>query len=1148
MAFSDPSDNWNVSERVDELHAQQYEAICKRQDAVFAIVLIVQWIAVICVALWNTATWSSLTAGNIHIHVWAALLLGASIVSFPLTAAKLLPGSVLSRHSMALGQILFSSLLTHLMNGRIEAHFHVFGSLAFLAFYRDWRVLATASTITLVDHVMRGYLWPESIYGSSIPGIARTLEHGFWVGFEVLFLIPMCLKSQAEMRSIAVQHSQLETEKAMVEKRVEMRTQELAEYGKFLRGVIDGIDAGICILDGDGQIIATNSSWINYGNAIDPEKSRIQVGMNYLEICRQAIGESADGAKEVADNIERILQGKSRAFSTEYPCHSMTEKRWFQVRVTRVMNPDRAGAIVVHLDITQRMKALADLQEQKRQVDRLALVAQYTTNSVMIADSEQRVIWANEGCSRILGSPLSEILNRPLEEILFSTNSRPEVRDKWMQAMADGQAFRSELTCLGNDGREKILEAELQPIFHGKNLNGFIINQTDLTEQASLRERLESIFSAMAEGILVQDTEGRIVDCNPEAETILGASREDLINRLPSDGSWQTVFEDGSSWPFEDHPAMVTLRTGIPIRDAVMGVRQSTGNMRWISINTQVIRTGSGNASSVVSSFTDITTRREQMQRLDLTITGAGLGVWDWNLVTGNVRFNSIFARVLGYAIDEIRPNREYWESLIHPEDRSMARQQLETHLRGLSPDYRCEYRLRNRQGNWQWVLVSGRIVERDSTGTPLRMAGVHVDIANIKEMEARLRDSENRMRLIFDHALDAVVSLDKGGFVLDWNLQAERIFGFTRERAIGQYLPNLIVPDEQRRSGTAWYEQFQSKQSQDAFGHRFETTAVREDGQRLSVELAIAPVRFEGQITYSVFLRDVTQQRQLEMQVSQAQRLESIGQLASGVAHEINTPVQFVNDSVFFVREGVQDLFGLIDQLQSMIQESEDCEQKQHLLEAAAAAQEEADLEYLSDNIPKALDRSIDGLSRVAEIVRSMKEFSHQGSGEMKAVDLNHSIMSTLIVAKNEYKYVADVDTNLGDLPEVLCYGGEVNQVILNLIVNASHAVSDVVRDSGNKGKITIETRMDGEWVEILITDTGTGIPERVRDRIFEPFFTTKEVGKGTGQGLALAHSVIVKKHGGELFFKTEMGKGTTFVVRLPVLGKPVSAEWCEV
>jgi signal transduction histidine kinase len=201
-----------------------------------------------------------------------------------------------------------------------------------------------------------------------------------------------------------------------------------------------------------------------------------------------------------------------------------------------------------------------------------------------------------------------------------------------------------------------------------------------------------------------------------------------------------------------------------------------------------------------------------------------------------------------------------------------------------------------------------------------------------------------------------------------------------------------------------------------------------------------------------------------------------------------------------------------------------------------AEDAEKKADLDYILDNTPDALVSSLEGLERIATIVRSMKEFAHPDKAQQALADLNQAIRSTLVIANNEYKYVAELDAQFADLPPVPCYLGEINQVILNLLVNASHAIADVVKNTGARGKITVRTRLDGSEVEISIGDTGTGIPEAARDKIFDPFFTTKEIGRGTGQGLAIAHNVIVNKHGGTLRFETECGKGTTFFIRLPI------------
>jgi two-component system NtrC family sensor kinase len=280
----------------------------------------------------------------------------------------------------------------------------------------------------------------------------------------------------------------------------------------------------------------------------------------------------------------------------------------------------------------------------------------------------------------------------------------------------------------------------------------------------------------------------------------------------------------------------------------------------------------------------------------------------------------------------------------------------------------------------------------------------------------------------------------------------------------------------------------------------------------------------------------DITEVRRLGRELASAQKLESVGRLAAGVAHEINTPVQFVSDNVHFVRTSMTDIAAVIQayrNLKDATQSSGDVDAARRLADEAEKA---ADLDYILQNAPQALDTSIEGLGRITSIVRSMKEFAHPDQAQKTLADLNQAIRSTLVVAQSEYKHVAELRTQFDDLPAIPCFLGEINQVILNLLVNAAHAISDVVKDSGKLGKIDVRTRLDGEHVEISISDTGAGIPESARDKIFDPFFTTKEVGKGTGQGLSISRNVIVAKHGGTLRFESECGKGTTFFIRLPI------------
>lgn len=271
-----------------------------------------------------------------------------------------------------------------------------------------------------------------------------------------------------------------------------------------------------------------------------------------------------------------------------------------------------------------------------------------------------------------------------------------------------------------------------------------------------------------------------------------------------------------------------------------------------------------------------------------------------------------------------------------------------------------------------------------------------------------------------------------------------------------------------------------------------------------------------------------------LHAQLLQTHKLESVGQLASGIAHEINTPTQFVMSNISFLDDAFADIEKMVETL------VRDHAEKALSEDVMKNALQVADWSYLAKEIPIAIKQSREGLTRITRLVQAMKEFSHPGGGKAELVDINRIIETTATVARNEWKYSAELQLDLApDLPGILCLASEIGQVFLNLLVNGAHAITEKLgrTPEGGKGRITITTRADGPFVTIQVTDTGCGIPDSARAKIFEPFFTTKAVGRGTGQGLAIAYDVVTRKHGGTLTFSTEVGKGTTFTVRLPIL-----------
>src|SRR6266702_851060 len=342
------------------------------------------------------------------------------------------------------------------------------------------------------------------------------------------------------------------------------------------------------------------------------------------------------------------------------------------------------------------------------------------------------------------------------------------------------------------------------------------------------------------------------------------------------------------------------------------------------------------------------------------------------------------------------------------------------------------------------------------------------------------------------------------------------------------------------------------------------EMEARRKDQTTFSVGMSLTPIRSapQGVSHYVCVGADITArlaqeraQRQLqerlynEMQERErmaielrlAQKLESVGRLAAGIAHEINTPIQYVGDSVSFLQSAQADLAKLRAEYRRAIGRLVEHEPAQAVLSGLEALESDLDLEFLGQEIPKAFERTLEGVERVAAIVRAMKEFAHPDSAQHDYADLNRAIATTLTVARTEYKYHAQIETRFGELPLVNCNVGELNQVFLNLIVNAAHALAECGRDSSS-GRITVVTAPAGDQVRISIADNGCGIPEENLEKVFDPFFTTKPVGRGTGQGLAIARSIVAEKHGGSIDVRSTVGSGPIFTLHLPVMGHSAS------
>ncbi|WHZ15309.1 MAG: hypothetical protein OJF52_002152 [Nitrospira sp.] len=977
--------------------------------------------------------------------------------------------------------------------------------------------------------------------------------------------------------------------------RAEIAKQAVTDAYGFLQSSLDALTSQIAILDERATIICVNRAWRVFGDQNHLRDPEYGVGRSYLDICQSSSGEGAEAAQRVADGIRAILRGERRVCVAEYPCHGPEEPRWFVVRITRFELGQAVRLVIAHENVTETQQVLHALRES--QATTQAIIYNALDAHILMDQAGMIVGWSLKA-EEIFGWSRTEAMGRRLGEMIVPPAYRKAHESDRRQCLMDEKGplvgKRIEVDGWHKEARPVPVELSVTAIKKpdGYIFSAFVRDVTERVEQqcrqavelrivelllqaASLDAACQDIIRTICDklgwrlGVFWRlDGERQLLGCatvEPDSqggcESFLELTRHanfavgiGLPGRAWKSGKVEWISEVTQDDNFPCSTVAVECGLHAALAFPIQMGEKTYGVFEFFSTDIrqadQKLMDFFKRLARQVEQFVARTEAQHQLNRSQARLAGI-LRIAQDAIVSVDesqriILFNRGAEAIFGYTAEEV---------LGEPLDVLLPARFREAHSHTV-----CEFgwssKTSGKMGSRNEIVglrKGGKEFPAEASFVKVTVEGATTyttilrDISDRKEQEEVLRDAKTlaeeavaeKMALL--GTVEAFfVRLTETGVVCEWTGQAETLLGIPRTEALGRIFQNLSIGWNWETICEAAYQATKTLGTV----HLEKVRLVTQENRQRFLKLTISPFSKDVGIDVVLMGEDITDRLLLEHDLVQAQKLESIGHLAAGIAHEINTPTQFVGDNVCFLSKSFIDILRLLGQYQQLLAAAKQGFCSPDLIHGCEAANDATDLEYLVEEIPKAIAQSAEGIDRVARIVRAMKEFAYPRNEEKAFVNLNDAIDSTVTVARNEWKYVADLHTALDpSLPLVPCLVGEFNQVVLNIIVNASHAIADAVKGTGGKGTITICTGHVEDFVEVRIGDTGVGIPESIRHKIFDPFFTTKEVGKGTGQGLAIARSVVVDKHGGTITVDSEVGKGTTFVIRLPLNVSPANS-----
>ncbi len=791
--------------------------------------------------------------------------------------------------------------------------------------------------------------------------------------------------------------------------------------------------------------------------------------------------------------------------------------------------------VVIGRMIDDRIETDRKLAASER---RLQTLLDSTAEGIYGLDRNGTCTFCNAACLKMLGYGRPEaMLGKNVHQLIHHSHADgakfPQEECRVASTLGHGRLVHVEDEILWRaDGSYFTAEFWSHPIYDGRELAGCVVTFVDITTRKEAESALrnahrdaEQFIDSVPSILIGLDAEGRIERWNLAATQTFGLSRGDVHGRLLS--------SCGIQWLGDLNDALKSLAGTDQLTVDSLRFNRN-GEERSLGLTIRRIKSYEDVRLEFLIVGADITERKRAAEEL----------LWKTAFLEAQTNSTEDGILVVGPDGRRILQNRRLLELFKVPPE--IAATVGDDALLGFVlpkvkqrdcflEKVRYLYEHRDQISYDEIEFTDGMVFDRYTSPVLGPHGEYYGRIWTFRDTthKKKTQDLLQQLSLAVEQSPVSIVITDLDGRITYVNRKFCEASGYNAGELVGRN-PRILKSGRtsQEEYKRLWEAVASGKEWRGVFHNR------KKNGETYCETAVIRPIQgSNGVISHFLGVKeDITEKLALEAQLRQAQKLEAIGQLAAGIAHEINTPMQYIGDNTRFLETTWASLQTIFERLSQTTGDSP--ESAAEALKDLVRIRDAADLEYLNSEVPSAIQQSLEGIQRVTKIVQAMKEFSHPGAEKKVPADINKAIETTVTVARNEWKYVSELKTILDDsLGPVPCLIGEFNQVILNLIINASHAIADVVGDgSQSKGKITIRTARKGDEAEISIEDTGGGIPDEIRSRIFEPFFTTKAPGKGTGQGLALAHNTIVEKHGGRIWFDSEPGKGTTFFIRLPI------------